>query len=122
MTRRFRLSGLIAVLLALIAQLGGGASVPRIDPFRAIGAFQVLCRSDDGGAAADQAPGHPADCLVCPLCVALHSPPAMLGAGSVPVPLPTAVFRRFVRVLPPSTAPPSSFWSASQPRAPPVGA
>jgi hypothetical protein len=120
LNRRFPLSGLFAVLLALMAQLGTGASVPRIDPVAVAG---VLCHTeDDTGGTPTQTPGHPAGCPLCPLlCGTLHAqavglllsgapglkPPAVLAAGRTGLP-------------PPATAPPAPHRPPSQPRAPPV--
>jgi hypothetical protein len=115
-SRRFHLSGLFAVLLALMAQLGAGASVPRIDPVAGVG---VLCH-DTGGAPSQVPSHHPADCPVCPLCVALHAPSAALAAV-IAAPVPRAIGAVVKAELPPpSTAPPAPFRPLSQPRAPPI--
>ena len=112
------MSGLFAVLLALMAQLGAGATVPRIDP---VSGVVALCHSDDGaGGAPSHAPGHPADCPVCPLCIALHAPSvSLVSVASVPMPRSVAVVLR-TELPPPSTAPPAAFRPPSQPRAPPI--
>jgi hypothetical protein len=116
--RRFHLVGLFAVLLALMAQLGAGASVPRIDPISGVAA---LCHMDDEtGGAPSQAPSHPADCPVCPLCIALHAPSVILASAStVPMPPDGWVVLR-TELPPPSTAPPALHRPPSQPRAPPL--
>jgi hypothetical protein len=118
LNRRFHLHGLFAVLLALMAQLATGATVPRFDPVSGIAA---LCHGDDeAGGSPSQAPSHPADCPVCPLCVALHAPSVLLPAASIR-PLPPTVFVVLKTELPPpSTAPPSPHRPPSQPRAPPT--
>lgn len=116
LNRRFHLSGLFAVLLALMAQLGAGAIVPRIDPIAGVG---MLCHTDDSGAPS-KAPGHPADCPVCPLCVALHAPAVTLvSAVAAPMPPVTVVVLK-AELPPPSTAPPAAYRPPSQPRAPPI--
>ena len=117
-TSRFRLSGLFAVLLALMAQLGAGASVPRIDPIQGISA---LCHAEeDEGGAPSQAPSHSTDCLICPLCVIVHAQPAVLVSAG-PVVMPPAVLAVIRTELPPpSTAPPALPRPPSQPRAPPL--
>jgi hypothetical protein len=117
--RRFHLSGLFAVLLALMAQLGAGVTVPRSDPVVTAG---VLCHTDDddtGGAPA-HGPSHPADCPVCPLCATLHTQGLALtsDASAVPPPAVRVVLR--TELPPPSTAPPASYRPPSQPRAPPI--
>jgi hypothetical protein len=118
MNRRFHLSGLFAVLLALMAQFGAGADVPRIDPVAAVG---MLCHTeDDAGGTPSKSPSHSPDCPVCPLCVALHAAPAAL----VPVIATLAAADAGVvlkgELPPPSTAPPASYRPPSQPRAPPT--
>lgn len=121
LNRRVPLHGLLAVLLALMAQLGIGASVPRIDVFAQIVGVNALCHAaDERGANPSQPPIHPADCLVCPLCIAVHAPAAILIYERAVV-----MHRGIIAVLrpelpPPSTAPPSHHWPPSQPRAPPI--
>ena len=122
LNRRVPLHGLLAVLLALMAQLGIGASVPRVDVFaQIVGAEAALCHAaDERGTNPSQPPNHPADCLVCPLCIAVHTAAAtLICEGAV------AMNRSVVVVLrpelpPPSTAPPIHHWLPSKPRAPPI--
>jgi hypothetical protein len=116
--RRFSLSGLFAVLLALMAQLGAGASVPRIDPVTGIA---TLCHAaDDAGGAPSQPPSHTTDCLLCPLCIALHAPSVILvSVGATPPPSGAVVVLK-TELPPPSTAPPAPHRRPSQPRAPPI--
>jgi hypothetical protein len=117
-SRRFHLHGLFAVLLALMAQLGAAATVPRLDP---IGTAAVLCHPEnDGGGAPSRAPSHSSDCLVCPLCVALHAQPvALLPVADAPMPRSIGVVLK-TELPPPSTAPPAPHRPPSQPRAPPT--
>jgi hypothetical protein len=117
LNRRFPLHGLFAVLLALMAQLGAGASVPRIDPISGA----ALCHAaDDAGGAPSPAPSHESDCPGCPLCIALHAPSVILASVSArPLPQVTVVVLR-TELPPPSTAPPSPHRPPSQPRAPPI--
>ena len=122
LNRRVPLYGLLAVLLALMAQLGIGASVPRVGVFAQIaGAEAPLCHAaDERGPNPAQPPIHPADCLVCPLCIVVHTPAATLMCEGV-----VAINRGVVTVLrpelpPPSTAPPTHHRLPSQPRAPPI--
>ena len=121
MLNRLPLSGLLAVLLALMAQLAIGASVPRLDPLAQIVGAEVLChapnRADD---APTPAPMHPLDCLVCPLCVAVHGPAIALVPGVAILKPSAAVVVLRSELPPPSTAPPSSHRPPSQPRAPPT--
>jgi hypothetical protein len=119
--RRIRFHGLFAVLLALMAQLGIGASVPRLDAFAQIIGTEILCHPPDkSGSTPAQAPLHPLDCLICPLCAALHAPPMVL-VSDVAVHAPHAVVLVLRSELPPpSIAPPSSRRAPSQPRAPPT--
>jgi hypothetical protein len=116
LSRRFHLSGLFAVLLALMAQLGAGASVPRIDPIAGVG---ILCHTDDNGAPS-KAPHNPIDCPLCPLCAAVHAPLANIVSVIVtPEPILVAVVLK-TELPPPSTAPPAAYRPPSQPRAPPI--
>ncbi|MDR3531587.1 MAG: hypothetical protein P4L90_13670 [Rhodopila sp.] len=118
LNRRFHLHGLFAVLLALMAQLGMGASVPRIDPI--VGAETLCHTTDDTGGTPSQAPVHPADCLICPLCIIHHAQPATLVSDVPSVTPPGLVGERRVELPPPSTAPPTAYRLPSQPRAPPI--
>jgi hypothetical protein len=113
--------GLLAALLALMVQLGIGASVPRLDQLVLIDGVETLCHVADGNAGPpNQSPMHPLDCLVCPLCAALHAQPAAPVPGA-PVLTPTAVAMVIRPELPPpSTAPPGPRRPPSQPRAPPI--
>jgi hypothetical protein len=117
LNRRFHLRGLFAVLLALMAQLGAGATVPRVDPVAIAG---VLCHTGEDGGGPSQAPSHPADCLVCPLCVAIHDPSvAVVSAIAGPIPRDVGVVLK-TELPPPSTASPAVHRPPSQPRAPPA--
>jgi hypothetical protein len=116
LNRRFPLPGLFAVLLALMANLGVGASVPRVDPIAGLG---VLCHPEDSGSPS-KTPYHPADCPLCPLCVALHAPPATLVAAVTAPPPPGIAVVIRSELPPPSTAPPAPHRPPSQPRAPPT--
>ena len=116
--RRFSFPGLFAVLLALMAQLGAdvGVGMPRVDP---VAGAAVLCHSNDAGDTPIDAPNHPVDCQVCPLCVGTHV--QVMALASVPSALIPPSQHTVVRTSmpPPSTAPPSLYRPPSQPRAPP---
>ena len=121
LNRRMPLLGLLAVLLALMAQLSMGASVPRVDVFAQTVGDQAPCHTaDERGPNPSQPPIHPADCLVCPFCIAVHAPaPTLISERAIPA------SRGIVAVLrpelpPPSTAPPCHHWPPGQPRAPPI--
>jgi len=121
LNRRFHLPGLFAMLLALMAQLGAGATAPRADPFALLTGAETLCHADDDpGSPPLQSPGHPADCLVCPLCVALHAQAAPQIAGGPSLTPPSLRAERRAELAPPSTAPPAPQRPPSQPRAPPI--
>lgn len=117
-TRRFHLAGLFAVLLALMAQLGIGATVPLTDQVVGVGA---LCHTEDGaGGTPSHGPSHSSDCLVCPLCVALHAQSvALVPLIAVPAPADVGVVLK-AELPPPSTASPAPHRPPSQPRAPPT--
>jgi hypothetical protein len=108
-------------LLALMAQLGAGASVARLDPLTQIVGAELPCHASNGvGDTPAPTPLHPLDCMACPLCVALHSSPAAL-APNVAILTPTATVVVLRSELPPqSTAPPSRPRAPHQPRAPPA--
>ncbi|HEY4043013.1 MAG TPA: DUF2946 family protein [Rhodopila sp.] len=116
-TGRLHLSGLLAVLLALIAQLGAGAATPQIDPVLGAG---VLCHTDDNGNPPTHAPSHPVDCPLCPLCAIAHAHPALLTPPAPTVPLTSALAILRPELPPPATAPPAPHRPPSQPRAPPI--
>jgi hypothetical protein len=117
-SRWSHLFGLFAVLLALMAQLGTGASIPRIDPIVAAGA---LCHTDDDDSGApSRAPGHPPDCPVCPLCATLHVQAMALISNAQALTPPAFLATRRSELPPPSTAPPAPHRPPSQPRAPPT--
>jgi hypothetical protein len=118
MTNRRSKLGLFVVLLALMAQLGTGASMPRIDPVMTAG---TLCHTeDDTGGAPSPGPSHPADCPVCPLCAALDVQQAALASTAQTLTPPAVLAVRRSELPPPSTAPPSSQHPPNQPRAPPT--
>jgi hypothetical protein len=116
LTSRFRLSGLFAVLLALMAQLAAGAVVPRIDPVAVAG---VPCHTDEGTAPA-HGPAHSSGCLICPLCATLHAQQAVLASAAPELVPPQVPVIRRAELPPPSTAPPSLHRPPNQPRAPPT--
>jgi hypothetical protein len=118
LSHRFNLHGVFAALLALMVQLGVGASVPRLDTIVTAG---VLCHAeDDAGGTPSKTPFHPADCLVCPLCIAVHASPAgLVAVVSLPMPPGAGVVVK-TELPPPSTAPPARHRPARQPRAPPT--
>lgn len=123
LTRRLHLPGLFAVLLALMAQLGMGATVPRLDPLAQLADARGICHGVDISAdQPGQAPSHPMDCLVCPLCIALHASPVALIASAVDLPQPSVILVASAESVPPARAPPSPHRTPSQPRAPPIDA
>jgi hypothetical protein len=121
LNRRAPISGLLAALLALMAQLGIGMSVPRFDPLAQLAAAETLCHMSDGaGDTQSPAPAHPLDCLACLLCGPVHTAPAVLASNEA-VPMPPLVDVVIRPELPPrSTAPPTLHHSSVQPRAPPA--
>jgi hypothetical protein len=115
---RFHLSGMFAVLLALMAQLGMGTSVPRIDITTTVAA---LCHAEDeAGGAPSRAPAHSTDCLICPLCGTLHAQSTALVTESSTLTPPIVLAVVKSELPPPSTAPPALHRPPSQPRAPPT--
>lgn len=116
---RRSLSALFAALLALAAQLGVGASVPRPDPAVQLAGIVLLCHPVDPGTPAHQ-PAHLPDCLFCPLCVAIHTPVPTLGSDVPVLQPPRLLALARMELPPPSRAPPVAQRRTSQPRAPPV--
>jgi hypothetical protein len=126
LNHRLPLGGLLAVLLALIVQLGIGATVPQIDPTAINADAAALCQTinDTGGNPAAplhrHGPGHSRDCQICPLCIALYAPAATLATAVAP-PSPSGIVVVLRGELPPpATAPPAPRRAPSQPRAPPT--
>jgi hypothetical protein len=122
LNRRLHLHGLLAVLLALVMQLGLGARVPQIDPLLEFVEAETICHSHtpSGDEPSLPSPTHQSECPVCPLCIALHGPTAALVPGPAFL-TPRAVAPvRLAELLPPSTAPPTSQRPPNQPRAPPT--
>ena len=82
---------------------------------------EVLCHTggpnDDGSGSVP--PIHSSDCLVCPLCAALHAPAPVLGSGPV-VPVPAQAGFRPAVVYAPVVAPPRADYPPLQARAPPL--
>ncbi len=111
--------GLIAVLLALMVQLGVGATVPRSGPV-ALTAGTICHVEGPAGSNGDAPPSHETDCLVCPLCAAIHGPASVVLNPQVVLPAPSVVQITRAELPPPSTAPPSAQRPPNQPRAPPA--
>ncbi len=113
--------GLLGALLALMVQLALAAVVPApAAPSRLAFADAPICHAADSSGSAP-APGHAPECLICPLCIAIHASAAIslpTGEASVPVarlhPLPRP------ELPPPATAPPSVDWPPNPSRAPPA--
>jgi hypothetical protein len=126
LNHRLPFGGLLAMLLALMAQLGVGATVPQVDPIAINAGAHALCQTlnDAGGKPAAPAPwhgpGHPPDCQICPLCIALHVSAAALVSDAAPLPPSGIVVVLRGELPPPSTAPPTPRRAPSQPRAPPT--
>jgi hypothetical protein len=117
LTSRFRMFGLFAVLLALMAQLGAGATLPRVDP---VAAASVLCHSDGNDSQVPtHGPNHPSDCPICPICASLHAQVIALTPGPPLLMGPAIQATLRLDQPPPSTAPPALRRIPSQPRAPP---
>src|SRR5690349_17281751 len=119
LSRRCYLLGLLSALLALMAQLSTGATVPRLDPLAQLVGAETLCHeTHDAGGAPAKAPVHPIDCLACSLCCAAQPPIFLLPAPPNLTP-PRVVLAERAGLPPPSRAPPFRVWSPAQPRAPP---
>lgn len=123
LNRRLHPFGLFAVLLALLAQLGFGATVPQADPAQLFDELQTICHAgsaDETDQTPSHGPSHPGECPVCSLCVARHTPTPTLLDGASVLALPSVRLVAQVDLPPPATTTPSSRWDPSQPRAPPT--
>jgi hypothetical protein len=119
MSRRFTLPGLLAVLLALAAQLGVSASVPGT-AVAASASGIVLCHAGTHDPAPGPNPGkHPAACLLCPFCGIAHAA-AMVPVGVPGAARPTQWVVIRGAALPPSHGPPPLAETPQYPRAPPI--
>jgi len=111
--------GLGFAVLALLCQLLSALlSMPGAQAVGLSAASSVICRA--GGAPVhDQAPAHhPADCALCPACLAAALPALLPAPGAVPV----RVLLAQEAPLPPARAGPAEVGRrlAAQPRGPPV--
>lgn len=124
LTRRFRLSGLFVMLLALVAQLVWNARVPDVQPMDLAALLSdagAICHSS-GGAGGQKSPAMPGQ--ECPLCLCCISTvqAAVLPVPIVSVPLPVAIPPARFAVTPPATGPPPVRFATARPRAPPAQA
>jgi len=117
--RRISPLGLLFTLLALMAQLGSGAVVPRMEVMTALGDVTAICHADETSDQAPPVPHHPADCPICPLCVSLSAAAFAIMADPV-LPTPRLVIVAPAVILPPATAPPATLVLAARPRGPPA--
>ena len=104
------------MLLALMAQLGAGATMPRVDPVAAAG---VLCHSNNGNAPT-RGPNHPTECPICPLCATLDAQALALTSNAPLLTLPAIQVVLRPELPPPAAAPPVLHRAPGQPRAPPT--
>jgi hypothetical protein len=119
LSRGCYLLGLFSALLALMAQLSAGATVPHLDPVAQLVGAEALCHeTHDSGGAPAKAPAHPIDCLACSLCCAVQPPISLIPAPPNLTP-PRVQPAQRAELPPPSRAPPVRVWSPAQPRAPP---
>src|ERR1700722_12725216 len=96
-------SGLFLALLALVAQLTLGATVPASAV--SLANVAVLCQHD-GNPTAPPAPAHqPPNCLLCIFCHSSTGPLGLLAAPPI-LPSPTTLKVARSEVLAPATAPP----------------
>jgi hypothetical protein len=123
--RRSSIPGLLAALLALMAQLVVATAMPRVDgPLGGSPGLLSdvpLCHSDDGAHTTPAPPQpHPANCPICPHC-ALLAVQAALPASSPRLPSDrSALVIARTAMPPPATAPPPVETHTARPRAPPL--
>jgi hypothetical protein len=130
--RRLHPLGLLAVLMALLAQLALGATVPDGDMAQDSNEAGFICQSfvwddttqvagvKDAGEPTTPAPHDPDDCPICAQCLVMHLPGVVLLPVIAILPPPSVVVVQRTELPPPSTAPPAPHRPPSQPRAPPV--
>ncbi len=106
---------LLLALLALVAQLAMGASVPPVLDIVAGGV--PICHGSDQPLDTP-APHHEGDCVLCPICAAIGSPSAFLAATEPTLPLPRAPVIALAAPPPPATAPHATHRLAEKQRAP----
>jgi hypothetical protein len=111
--------GLLLALLALAMQLAFGAVVPKIAVASALAGAIAICHADETSDEAPPTPHNPADCPICPLCMALSGPVLALTTHQA-LPTPRVVVVAPAVILPPATAPPSTVVLAARPRGPPA--
>jgi hypothetical protein len=123
LTRTWRSpTGLLLAVLALISQLALGSLVlPAESAAAELDAIAIFCQTAPSGTPQPSAPHHQhaPDCAICPLCVAL----AMPGAILTPAPLlPTPSVHQVAQITlpPPARGPPSRPLRISLARGPPA--
>lgn len=113
--RRLSLSGLFAALMVLMVQLAAGAGVPDGRP--GLQVFGTICHAA-GDTPETPSPPRP-ECLICPLCAALHAPPLTILPLAAAVPRPRMSIEHDVARPDRAAAPRSDPYPQGQPRAPP---
>ena len=123
LTRTLRSSvGLLLTILALVSQLALGSVVLADDASAAeLDAIAILCQTPVPGAPVPAVPHHQhlPDCAICPLCVALALPGAILTPAPL-LPAPSVRSVAQVALPPPARAPPDRPLRIAQPRGPPA--
>jgi hypothetical protein len=121
---RFRWSGLLAVLVAVAAQLGFAAAAPIASGGASVagGGWDFpLCRGD----ATPRVPGpkgHSSNaCLVCPFCAVLHAV-VVLPPGTPALARPARWTLFDTSLIPDARGPPRLARARMQARAPPIAA
>ena len=121
MTWRNTRCGLFLALLALVAQLGWNARMPRMELAALLDDAGAICHFS-GAAGGQKSPAMPhQDCSMCLCCIGTVLATALLVpivSLLLPVAIPPA---RFV-VTPPATGPPPVRFAIARPRGPPAQA
>jgi hypothetical protein len=122
--RRTSASGLLFALLALVAQLVSGATIPHLTSLgmtelAVIADATTICHAHESSDQAPAPPHNPEDCQVCPLCASLSGGAFAIAADPV-LPTPRIILVAPTVILPPATAPPAVLVLAAQPRGPPA--
>jgi hypothetical protein len=122
LTRTWRFpTGLLLAMLALVSQLALGSVVVPDDAGAAeLAAVAIFCQTAAPGTPQPATPHHQhaPGCAICPLCVALAAPGAILTPAPL-LPVPSVRQVAQIALPPPARGPPARPLRTALPRGPP---